>query len=65
MDDRAGMSVTNLISLLHYINFFDAKFKSNVCMHGATFKLIIIPHAVGCMRVCALTRQGFIDEKCN
>ena len=33
-------------------------------MHGATSKEIITPRAVGFMRVCALTRQGYLDVKC-
>ena len=61
MDSEASMSVTNLINLLHNVKFFDVKFKSNVCIHGVTSKLMITPRAVECMRVCALTRQGFID----
>ena len=44
MDDTAGVPVRNLISLLHNAKFVDAKFKSNVHMHGTTFKLIITPH---------------------
>ena len=63
MNSRASVSVINLISLLHNVKFFNAKFKSNVCMHGATSKQIITPGAIGYMRVCALTRQGFIDLK--
>ena len=33
-------------------------------MHGTTSKEIIIPCAVGYMRVCALTCQGYLDVKC-
>ena len=64
MDGGAGVSVTNLVSILHDVKYFNAKFKSHVRMHGATSKEIITPTAVGLMRVCALTRQGFIDVKC-
>ena len=63
MDCGNGVSVINLISLLYNVKFFDAKFKSNVCMHDATSKLIITPRVIGYMRVWVLTRQGFIDEK--
>ena len=64
MDGGAGVSVTNLVSILHNVRYFDAKFKSRVCMHGATSKEIITPHAVGYMRVRALVKQGFLDVKC-
>ena len=64
MDGGAGVSVTNLISVLHNVKFFSDKFKSNVRMHGATSKLIITPVAVGYMRVRALVQGGFIDVKC-
>ena len=64
MDSGAGVSVTNLISLLHNVKFFNTKFKINVCMYGVTSKLISTPRAVGYMRICVLTRQGFIDVKC-
>ena len=58
------MSVTDLVSILHNVWYFDAKFKSRVCMHGATSKEIITPRAVGFMRVRALVKQGFLDVKC-
>ena len=64
MNDGTSVSVTNLISLLHNVKFFNAKFKSNVYMHDTTSKLIIILRAVEYIRVHALTRQGFIDVKC-
>ena len=63
MDGRAGVSITNRISLLHNVKLVDAKFKSNICMNGATSKLIITPRAVEYTKVHALTRQGFIDDK--
>ena len=63
IDNRVGVSILNLISLLHNVKFFNMKFKINVCIHGITSKQIITPHAVGYMRICALTRQGFIDIK--
>ena len=58
------MSITNLVSLLHNVKYFNEKFKSRVRMHGATSKEIITPRAIGSMRVRALTRQGYIDVKC-
>ena len=64
MDSGTGVSVTNLVSLLHNAKFFNAKFKSRVHMHCATLKEIVTPRAVGLMRVCALTRQGYLDIKC-
>ena len=64
MEGGAGACVANLVSLLHNVKFFNDKFKSCVCMHGATSKEIITPRAVGLMRVCTLTRQGYIDVKC-
>ena len=64
MDGGAGVSVTNLVSILHNVKYFNTKFKSRVCMLGATSKEIITPTAVGSMRVRALTRQGYIDVKC-
>ena len=57
MNGGAGVSVTNLVSILHNVKFFDAKFKSRVHMHGATSKEIITPRAVGFMSVCVLTGQ--------
>ena len=36
MDDGAGVSVTNLVSLLHNVKFSDAMFKSCVHLHGDT-----------------------------
>ena len=47
MDGRAGVSVKNLISLLHNVQLFDAKFKSNVRIHSATSKLIITLCKIG------------------
>ena len=38
MDGRVGVSVINLVSLLHNVKYFDAKFKNYVRMHGATSK---------------------------
>ena len=64
MDGGAGVSVTNLVSILHNVKYFNAKFKSRARIHGATSKEIITPTAVGSMRVRALTRQGYIDVKC-
>ena len=63
MDSGAGVSVTNLVSLLHNVKYFNEKFKSGVCMHGATLKEIITPRAVGLMRARALVNQGYIDVK--
>ena len=64
MDGGAGVSVTNFVSLLHNVKFFNDKFKRRVCMNDVTSKEIITPRAVGLMRVRALTRQGYIDMKC-
>ena len=64
MDSGAGVSVTNLVSILHGVKYFNEKFKSRVCMHGATSKEIITPRAVGFKRVCVLTRLGYLDFKC-
>ena len=38
IDSGAGVSVTNMISLFHNVKFFNAKFKSNVRIYGATSK---------------------------
>ena len=64
MDNGAGVSVTDLVSLLQGVKFFDAKFKSRVRIHGATSKEIITPRAVGFMRVRVLTCQGYLDVEC-
>ena len=64
MECGVVVSIANLISLLHNIKFFNANFKSNVRMYGATSKKIITPRAIGYTRVCALIRQRFIDVKC-
>ena len=63
MDVGAGVSVTNLISILHNVEFLSIKFKSNVRMHGATSKQINTPLAVGYMRVPALVQGGYLDVK--
>ena len=63
MNGGAGVSVTNLVSILHGVKYFIDKFKSCVCMHGATSKEIINPRAIGFMRVRALTQQGHLDIK--
>ena len=63
MDGGAGLSVTNFVSLLQNVKFFNAKFKCCVCLHGATSKEIITPRADGLMGVCVLTKQGYIDVK--
>ena len=64
MDGGAGVSVTNLLSIMHNVKFFSAKFKSKVRMHGATSKQVITPQAVGYLRVRALVKEGYIDVKC-
>ena len=64
MDGDAGVSVTNLVSIFHSVQYFNAKLKSRDCMHGATSKEIITPRAIGCMRVRALVKQGYLDVKC-
>ena len=63
MDGGVGVSVTNLVSILHNVRYFDAKFKSCVRMHGAASKEITTPHAVGFLRVQALVKQGYLDVK--
>ena len=54
MAELAGVSVKCIISLLHHAKFSNTKFKSNVPLHGATFKLIVTSDAVGYTRVRAL-----------
>ena len=49
MDGGVGVSVTNLVSILHKVKFFNAKFKSCALMHCATSKEIITPCDVGLM----------------
>ena len=51
MDGGAGVSVTNLVSILHGVKYFNDKFKSCICMYGATSKEIITPRVVGYTRV--------------
>ena len=64
MDGGDGVSITNLVSILHNVRYFSNKFKSCVCMHGASSKEIITQRAVGSMRVQALTTQEYLDVKC-
>ena len=64
IDGGAGVSVTNLVSVLHSVKYFNTKFKSRVCMHGGTSKEIITPRTVGFKRVRVLTRQGYLNVKC-
>ena len=54
MDGDAGVSVTNLVSILHDVKYSNDKFKSRVRIHGATSKEIITLRAVGFMSVRAL-----------
>ena len=64
MDGGAGVCVTNLVSILCNVQYFNAKFKSHVRIHGATSKEIITPRVVVYMRVQALVKQGYLDVKC-
>ena len=54
MDSGARVSVTILVSILHNVRHFSDKFKSHVCMYGATYKEIITPRSIGYMRVQVL-----------
>ena len=62
MDGGASVSDTNLLNILHNVKFFFAKFKSKVCMHGATSKEVITAWDVGYIQVKAIVKEGFIDE---
>ena len=64
MNGGAGVSVINLVSILHSVKYFNVKFKSRISMHGATSKEIITSSAVGFLKVRALTKQGYLDVKC-
>ena len=61
MDNGAKCSVTNLISILRDVRWFDKKHPAPVKMKGATSKAIIVPEAEGKLRVQANVLQGYID----
>jgi hypothetical protein len=64
IDGGAKVSVANLLTLLHKVNFYSKKFKCKIRMHGATPKDIIQPLAEGYLRVPALTTEGYVDVLC-
>ena len=64
IDGGAKCSVTNILDILHDINFYDEKFKPPVKMKGATSEEIIVPEAEGYLRVQADVPAGFIDVRC-
>ena len=61
MDNGAKCSVTNKISILRNIKYFDKSNPAPVRMRGATSKDIVIPEAEGKLRVQADVPEGFID----
>ena len=64
IDGGAKSSVTNLLQILHDVKWYDNKFKCPVYMRGATSKKLIIPRAIGKLRVQANTRTGWLDCDC-
>ena len=64
IDGGAKSSVTNLLQILHDVRWYDDKFKCPVYMRGATSKKLIIPRAIGKLRVQANTRTGWLDCDC-
>ena len=64
IDSGARASVTNLLHLLHRVHFYTPQRPCPLRMYGATNKkVMIVPVAVGCLRVPALTLQGWVDVK--
>ena len=61
MDNGARSSVTNMISILRNVRYFDKSYPDPVRMKGATSKDIVIPEAEGKLRVQADAPEGFID----
>ena len=61
MDNGARCSVTNLVSILRDVRWFDKKHPAPVKMKGATSNVVIVPKAKGKLRVQANVRQGYID----
>ncbi len=61
IDGGAKSSVTNLLEVLHDVRWYDNKFRCPVYMRGATSKKLIIPKAIGKLRVRANTRTGWLD----
>ena len=64
IDGGAKSSVTNLLEVLHDVRWYNDKFKCPVYMRGATSKKLIIPKAIGKLRVQANTRTGWLDCDC-
>ena len=64
MDGGARCSVTNLIDILHDVEFYDEKFKAPIKMKGATSEEIIVPEAEGKLRIQADVPAGYIDVCC-
>ena len=64
MDNGAKSSVTNLIHLLRNVMFYNERYPCRVRMKGATSKVIIVPTAVGYLRVKTNNIYGYIDVKC-
>lgn len=60
MDNGARCSVTNLVSILRNVRWFDKKHPAPVKMKGATSNTIIVPEAEGKLRVQANVRQGYV-----
>ena len=64
IDGGAKSSVTNLLEILHNVKWYNDKFKCRVYMKGATSKKVIIPKAIGKLRVRANTVDGYLDCDC-
>ena len=60
-DNGARCSVTNLVSILQNIRWFDKKHPAPVKMKGATSNTVIVPEAEGKLRVQANVCQGYVD----
>ena len=64
IDSGARASVTNMLHLLHNIHFHTPQRPCPLRMCGATDKkVMIVPVAVGHLRITALTLQGWIEVK--
>ena len=61
MDNSARCSVTNLVSILQNVRWFDKKHSAPVKMKAATSNTVIVPEAEGKLRVQANVRQGYVD----
>jgi len=64
IDGGAKSSVTNILEYLHDVKWFNDKFKCRVYMRGATSKKLIVPKAIGMLRVRANTQTGWLDCPC-